>query len=62
MQLLDMMSFVKSERALDDLRQVISDYFANEAQKEVSRLWQTGEPDDNKVENFRALHERTPYN
>lgn len=62
MQLLDMMSFVKSEKALDDLRQVISDFFAQEAQEEINRLWQTGELSKDKVEGFKTLHERTPYN
>lgn len=62
MQLLDMMSFVKSDEALDELRQVISDYFASEAQNEIKRLWKTGELNDEKVESFRTLHERTPYN
>lgn len=61
MQLLDMMSFVNSDKALEGLKQAISDYFAAQAQAEVDRLWETGELDENKVEGFRDLHERTPY-
>ena len=61
MQLLEMMSFVKSEKALDGLKQTISDYFAMQAQMEIDRLWETGELNDGKVEGFRNLHERTPY-
>ena len=61
LQLLEMMSFVKSEKALDELRQIISDYFASEAQAEIDRLWESGELNETKVESFRHLHERTPY-
>ena len=61
MQLLEMMSFVKSDKALDGLKQAISDYFAAQAQNEIDRLWENGDLNDEKVEGFRNLHERTPY-
>ena len=61
LEILDMMSFVKSEETLNDLKQIISDYFAHQAQEEINRLWETGELNKNKVESFRNLHERTPY-
>ena len=62
LQLLEMMSFVKSEKALADLKQVISDYFVSQAQAEIDRLWDEGFLTDEKVESFRNLHERTSYN
>lgn len=62
LQLLEMMSFVKSEKALSDLKQVISDYFASQAQAEIDRLWDEGFLTEEKVESFRNLHERTSYN
>lgn len=61
MQLLEMMSFVKSDKALEGLKQAISDYFAAQAQEEIDRLWEIGALDNDKVEGFRNLHERTPY-
>ena len=61
MQLLEMMSFVKSDKALDGLKQAISDYFAVQAQNEIDRLWNAGVLNEKKVEEFRQLHERTPY-
>ena len=61
LQILDMMSFVKSDKVLDDLKKVISDYFVRQAQDEINRLWETGELNETKVEGFRNLHERTPY-
>ncbi len=62
LQILDMMSFVKSEDTLQELKQLISDYFAQKAQAEIDRLWEIGELNEEKVESFRHLHERTPYN
>lgn len=61
LQLIEMLSFVKSKESLVELKQAISNHFANLAQKEIDRLWETGELNENKVESFRDLHERTPY-
>ena len=61
LELLDMMSFVKSPMMLSELRQVVSDYFAKQVQEEIDRLWESGTLDEAKVESFRHLHERTPY-
>lgn len=61
MELLEMMSFVDRPEALSQLKKVISDYFAKQAQEEIDRLWESGQLDENKVESFRNLHERTPY-
>lgn len=62
MQLLDMMSFVKTPEALSDLNKVISDYFARKADEEMNKLWDEGFLNDEKIEQFSHLHERTPYN
>ena len=61
LQILDMMSFIKSEETLNDLKKVISDFFAQQAQDEIDRLWENGELNETKVEGCRKLHERTPY-
>ncbi len=61
MELLDMMSFVDSPEMLAQLKQAISDFFARRAGEEIDRLWDTGALDEQKVESFRNLHERTPY-
>lgn len=39
---LNMMSFVKSEDTYSKLKQAISDFFAKEADKELVRLWSEG--------------------
>lgn len=42
MQLLDMMSFIKTPEALRDLNKVISDYFVRKADEEMDRMWKAG--------------------
>ena len=61
LQILDMMSFVKTPEALDDLNLVISNYFAKKADEELDEMWNEGVLNEEKVESFRHLHERTPY-
>lgn len=61
LQILDMMSFIKSEETLKELKHIISDFFARQAQEEINRLWESGDLNKEKVESFRKLHERTPY-
>lgn len=62
MQILDMMSFVKTPEALKDLKQAISDYFAQKADAEMNKMWNDGILTEERIESFRHLHERTPYN
>ena len=52
LQILDMMSFIKNEETLNDLKKVISDFFAQQAQDEIDRLWENGELNETKVEGF----------
>ncbi len=61
MQLLDMMSFIKTPEALRDLNKVISDYFVRKADEEMDRMWKAGTLNEESIESFRNLHERTPY-
>ena len=39
-----------------------SDYFARKADEEMNKLWNEGFLNDEKIEQFRHLQERTPYN
>lgn len=62
LELLELMSFVSSDRALAELKQAISNHFASQAQSEIDRLWDTGELDEAKVESFRHLHHKSKHN
>lgn len=39
LQILDMLSFIKTPEALRDLNKVISDYFVQMADAELDRMW-----------------------
>lgn len=62
LQILDMLSFIKTPEALQDLNKVISDYFVQKADAELDRMWNEGALNEERIESFRHLHERTPYN
>ena len=62
LQILDMMSFIKTPEALTDLNRVISDYFVQKADAEMNKMWADGTLSEERIESFRHLHERTPYN
>ena len=62
LQILDMMSFIKTPEALSDLNRVISDYFVQKADVELEQMWADGTLSEERIESFRHLHERTPYN
>lgn len=62
LQLLDMMSFIKTPEALSDLNRVISDYFVKKADAALNKMWDEGTLNEERIESFRNLHERTAYN
>lgn len=59
--ILTMMQWVRSRESLAELKQVISDYFAEKAKQEIDAMWQRGEMTQAKFDSFATLHERTPY-
>ena len=61
LEILNLMAYAKSSETLSDLKQVISDFFAQKVEDEVNLLWQNEELSEERVESFRTLHERTPY-
>lgn len=62
LQILEMLSFVKTPQALQDLNKIISDYFVKMADAEMNEMWNKGSLSEERIESFRHLHERTPYN
>lgn len=61
LEMLRMMSVVKSPEVLADLKQAVSDFFVRKARQEIDSLWESRELTEEKTELFRHLHERTPY-
>ena len=44
------------------MKKVISDNFVQMADDELDRMWNEGTLNEERIESFRHLHERTPYN
>lgn len=53
--ILNMMSFIKTSKALDELNDVLTNYFAQRLDEEIDNLWANGTLTEEKVENFRQL-------
>ena len=62
MSILRLLGSMKTVDEVNELRQVISNYFAQKATKEMDKLWDSGEWDNEKNEAVLQEHLRTPYN
>ena len=40
--ILNMMSFIKTPRAIDELNEILSNYFSNRLDEEIDKLWADG--------------------
>jgi predicted 3-demethylubiquinone-9 3-methyltransferase (glyoxalase superfamily) len=61
LELLRMISVFNTPEAVTELKQAVSNFFAQKTAEEIDRLWAEGTLNDAKVESFRSLHERTAY-
>lgn len=61
LEILKLMSVIKTPEELAELKQAISDHFVRKAAEEIDRMWADGRLTEERVESFRHLHERTPY-
>ena len=53
---------LKTVDEVNELRQVICDYYARRVDDEVEKLWESGQWDNDKNEAILSEHLRTPYN
>jgi hypothetical protein len=60
--ILRMMSFVKDEETISDIREVLKNYFAKKLDNELDQLTDNGEITLDTIENWGKEHMRTPYN
>lgn len=61
MDFLRLLGHFKTEEQVNELRQVVCDYYASKIDEEIDKLWESGEWDEKKLEEFRDAHLRTPY-
>lgn len=61
LEILDFMSYVENEETLNEIRDMLSRYFAQKAEKEIDKLWEEGTINNTIIENWKNEHMRTPY-
>ena len=60
-EILNAMASLKSEEDLRELKQAISNFFAERADREMERLWEEGVINEEVIEGWKNEHMRTPY-
>ena len=61
MSILRLLGSMKTVEDVNELRQVICDYYARRVDDEVDKLWESGQWDDDKNEAILSEHLRTLY-
>lgn len=58
MHLLRMFSLDKSEKTLNEVKTILSEYYYNEVDRLTDELWDTGVLDQKKLDELRGMHIR----
>ena len=61
MELWQAASSIQSEEDYNEMKRVLSLFFAQLAQREIDKLWDDGILDQAKLDELRKQHLRTPY-
>lgn len=61
MHLVMLMSHIKSSSALDQLKDQLANFYAQQIDQDMDQLWESGEWNEQKLESLRDAHFRTPY-
>ena len=61
MDFLQLLAHIKTDEELDELRQVVSDYYARKAEEGMNKLWESGQWNKEKDDEILRTHLRTPY-
>ena len=61
LQILDLMAYVESEDTLNEIKDMMSNYFAQHAEKEIDKLWDSGQINNTVIEGWKHEHLRTSY-
>ena len=60
-EMLELISRVTSEAEMRDIRRMLGQYFAKQAEDAIDRLWDEGILNDGVMEEWKKEHMRTPY-
>lgn len=61
LELLSVMANVKDDAELMALKHAISEFFARRSDEEMEKLWQSGEWNEQTLQDLKDAHYRTPY-
>ncbi len=62
LELLKVFSYQLNQQQLTDIKNLLANYFAEQATKEVDKLWEENNWDENTMETWANEHLRMPYN
>lgn len=60
-EMMNAISCIDTEEELYELKLLLSNFFAAKAQKEIDKLWDNGTLNQEKLDEIRKEHLRTPY-
>ncbi len=60
-EVLNAVAHLRTEEEIRGLRQAISNYFFDLVDKEMDQLWESGEWNEQTLEDLKTAHYRTPY-
>ncbi len=55
------MNCINSEAELKEFKELLANYFAQKAQKEIDALWNQGKINEETIKQWGSEHMRTPY-
>lgn len=61
LHMLELASHIKTTEGLEELKDQLAEYYARRADEEMEKLWQSGAWNEQKLEELRHMHLRTPY-
>ena len=61
LEMMNAISCIDTEEELYELKLLLSKFFSAKAQKEIDKLWDNGTLNQDKLDEIRKEHLRTPY-
>ena len=61
LEMMNAISCIDTEEELYELKLLLSKFFSAKAQKEIDKLWDNGTLNQEKLDEIRKEHLRTPY-
>lgn len=58
----NLVSHIKTAIGLEQLREQLASFYAQKVDDEMDALWESGQWDEERLQELRGSHFRTPYN